>query len=46
MASFKEILNSSEEELLQLLYKFSVTEENDDDKIEAIAVKINYPAAS
>jgi hypothetical protein len=45
MASFKEILNSSEEELLQLLYKFNVSEENDADKAEAIAIKLKLREA-
>ncbi len=45
MASFKEILNSSEEELLQLLYKFNVSEESDEDKAEAIAVKLKLREA-
>ena len=31
MASFKEILNSNEEELLQLLYKFNVSRESAED---------------
>jgi hypothetical protein len=45
MASFKEILNSSEEELLQLLYKFNVSEQNDTDKAEAIAIKLKLREA-
>lgn len=45
MASFKEILNSSEEELLQLLFKFNVSEENDEDKAEAIAVALKIREA-
>lgn len=45
MASFKGILNSSEEELLQLLCKFNVSEESDEDKAEAIAVKLKLREA-
>ncbi len=45
MASFKEILNSSEEELLQLLYKFNVSEEADKDKAEAIATQLKLREA-
>jgi hypothetical protein len=45
MASFKEILNSNEEELLQLLYKFNVSVENDADKAEAIAIKLKLREA-
>jgi hypothetical protein len=45
MASFKEILNSSEEELLQLLYKYNVSAESDEDKAEAIATKLKLREA-
>ena len=45
MASFKEILNSNEEELLQLLYKFNVAEESDEDKAESIAIKLKLREA-
>lgn len=45
MISFKEILTSSEEELLQLLYKFNVSAENDEDKAEAIAAKLKLREA-
>lgn len=45
MASFKEILNSSEEELLQLLYKYSSSVETDEDKAEAIAIKLKLREA-
>ncbi|HIF50729.1 MAG TPA: hypothetical protein EYQ42_04225 [Thiotrichaceae bacterium] len=45
MASFKEILNSNEEELLQLLYKFNVVEESDEDKAESIAIKLKLREA-
>ncbi|MBL1143137.1 MAG: hypothetical protein HND53_14030 [Proteobacteria bacterium] len=45
MASFKEILNFSEEELLQLLYKFNISEENADDKAETIAIQLKLREA-
>jgi len=45
MASFKKILNSSEEELLQLLCKFNISEENDKDKAKAIAVELKLHEA-
>jgi len=45
MASFKEILNANEEELLQLLYKFNVSTENIEDKAEAIASKLKIREA-
>lgn len=45
MASFKKIPNSSEEKLLQLLYKFNISEENDEDKAEAIATQLNLREA-
>ena len=45
MASFKEIINSNEEELLQLLYKFNVSAEADEDKAEVIAVKLKLREA-
>lgn len=45
MASFKEILNANEEELLQLLYKFNVSTENLEDKAEAIATKLKIREA-
>lgn len=45
MASFKEILNSSEEELLQLLYKFNTSVENNEHKAEAIAMKLKLREA-
>jgi len=45
MASFKEILNASEEELLQLLYKFNVSEKNAEDKAEAIAIQLKLREA-
>ena len=45
MASFKKILNSSEEELLQLLCKFNISEESDEDKAEAIAVELKLREA-
>lgn len=45
MASFKEILNFSEEELLQLLYKFNVSDKNEKDKTEAIAIKLKLREA-
>jgi hypothetical protein len=45
MASFKEILNSSEEELLQLLYKFNVSAESSEDKAEAIGIKLKLREA-
>jgi hypothetical protein len=45
VASFKEILNFSEEELLQLLYKFDVSDEIVDDKAEAIAIQLKLREA-
>ncbi len=45
MASFKEILNSNEEELLQLLYKFNAAVENGAHKAEAIAMKLKLREA-
>jgi len=45
MASFKEILNANEEELLQFLYKFNVSTENLEDKAEAIATKLKIREA-
>lgn len=45
MASFKEILRSSEEELLQLLYKFQVSEESNEDKAEIIASQLKLREA-
>jgi hypothetical protein len=45
MASFKEILNFSEEELLQLLYKFNISEEVIEDKAEAIAIQLKLREA-
>ncbi len=45
MASFKEILNFSEEELLQLLYKFNFSEEITEDKTEAIAIQLKLREA-
>jgi len=45
MASFKEILNSNEEELLQLLYKFNVSAEINEDKAEAIGMKLKLREA-
>ena len=45
MASFKEILNANEEELLQLLYKYNVSTENIEDKAEAIATKLKIREA-
>jgi hypothetical protein len=45
MALFKDILNSSEEELLQLLCKFNVSEESNEDKAEAIAVALKIREA-
>ena len=45
MASFKEILNSNEEELLQLLYKFNVSVESSEDKAEAIGMKLKLREA-
>ncbi len=45
MASFKEILNSNEEELLQLLYKFNVSTESSEDKAEAIGMKLKLREA-
>ena len=45
MASFKEILNFSEEELLQLLYKFNVSEKIIEDKAEAIAIRLKLREA-
>lgn len=45
MASFKQILNYNEEQLLQLLYKFNVSEEINEDKAEAIAVQLKLREA-
>ncbi len=45
MASFKEILKSSEEELLQLLCKFNVSEVSDEDKAESVAVSLKLREA-
>ncbi len=45
MASFKEILNYSEEELLQLLYKFNQSEGINEDKAEAIAIQLKLREA-
>ena len=45
MASFKEILKLSEEELLQLLYKFNVSETDDSEKAEQIAHKLKLREA-
>jgi hypothetical protein len=45
VASFKEILNFSEEELLQLLYKFNISEEVVEDKAEAIAIQLKLREA-
>ncbi len=45
MASFKEILNSNEEELLQLLYKFNISTESSEDKAEAIGMKLKLREA-
>jgi len=45
MASFKEILNSNEEELLQLLYKFNASAESSEDKAEAIGMKLKLREA-
>ena len=45
MASFKEILRYNEEELLQLLYKFNVSEAADEDKAEKIAMKLKLRKA-
>ena len=45
MASFKEILNSNEEELLQLLYRFNVSTESSEDKAEAIGMKLKLREA-
>ncbi len=45
MASFKAILGYSEEQLLQLLYKFNVTDASDDEKAEAIAMKLKLREA-
>jgi hypothetical protein len=40
MASFKEILNSSEEEILQLLCKFNVSDVINEEKAEAVAASL------
>lgn len=45
MTSFKEILNASEENLLQLLYKFNVSEKKNEDKAEAIALQLKLREA-
>jgi hypothetical protein len=45
MASFKEILNFSEEELLQLLYKFNISEELAENKAEMIAIQLKLREA-
>ncbi len=45
MASFKEILRNSEEELLQLLYKFNKSEISDKDKAEDIAAQLKLREA-
>tara|TARA_R110000782_G_scaffold57256_2_gene119418 strand:+ start:3705 stop:4433 length:729 start_codon:yes stop_codon:yes gene_type:complete len=45
VASFKEILNSNEEELLQLLYKFNISTESSEDKAEAIGMKLKLREA-
>jgi hypothetical protein len=45
MALFMDILNSSEEELLKLLFKFNVSEESNEDKAEAIAVALKIREA-
>ena len=45
MASFKEIIRFNEEELIQLLYKFNTLEEKDEEKAEAIAVKLKLREA-
>lgn len=45
MASFKEILNFSEEELLQLLYKFNTSEETIEDQAEMIAIQLKLREA-
>lgn len=45
MASFKEILRFSEEELLQLLYKFNMLEGNAEDKAELIATQLKLREA-
>ncbi len=45
MASFKAILRYSEEELLQLLYKFNVSDKPDAEKAEAIALQLKLREA-
>lgn len=45
MASFKEIINSSGEELLQVLYKYSANTEANEDKAEAIAKQLKLREA-
>jgi hypothetical protein len=45
MASFKEILNLNEEELLQLLFKFISSVENNEHKAETIAMKLKLREA-
>ena len=45
MASFKEIIRFSEEELLQLLYKYNNSEHADADKAEAIAISLKLREA-
>lgn len=45
MTSFKEILNANEENLLQLFYKFNVSEKKDADKAEAIAIQLKLREA-
>ncbi len=45
MASFKEILNFSEEELLQLLYKFNISETINEDIAETIAIQLKLREA-
>ena len=45
MASFKEILNFTEEELLQLLYKFNMSEVSIEDKAEAIGIQLKLREA-
>ncbi len=45
MASFKEIINFSEEELLQLLYKFNLSDKVIENKAEAIAIQLKLREA-
>ena len=45
MASFKEIIRFSEEELLQLLYKFNNSKESNEDKAESIGIQLKLREA-